>query len=120
MDKFWYSLKEEQLLHQHFYSEYLFSGIFKNYNIAIKKEDYPKSNKLTNIKQSLQPFIPNPVLRMLHTLKKQKKTDDINNTFYLYNALYNCTKEHPFIKDYKINNIHALYLLQNLKNSNQL
>lgn len=118
--EFWYSLKEEQLLHQHFYSEYLFSGIFKNYNIAIKKEDYPKSNKLTNIKQSLQPFIPNPVLRMLHTLKKQKKTDDINNTFYLYNALYNCTKEHPFIKDYKINNIHALYLLQNLKNSNQL
>ena len=34
--EFWYSLKKEQLQHQQFYLEYLFSGIFKKYKIDIK------------------------------------------------------------------------------------
>ncbi len=118
--EFWYSLKKEQLRHQQFYLEYLFSGIFEKYKIDIKKEDHPKSNKLDFIKQSLKQFIPNQVFHLLHTLKKPKKIDDINNTFYLCNELYNCTKNHTFLKDYKINNIHALYLLQNLKDKHLL
>ncbi|HOU47129.1 MAG TPA: hypothetical protein PLL99_04950, partial [Chitinophagales bacterium] len=118
--EFWYSLKKEQLQHQQFYLEYLFSGIFEKYKIDIKKEDHPKSNKLDFIKQSLKQFIPNQVFHLLHTLKKPKKIDDINNTFYLCNELYNCTKNHTFLKDYKINNIHALYLLQNLKDKHLL
>ena len=45
---------------------------------------------------------------------------DENKTLSLYEEIYKRLKEKPADKDFRINNIHALYLMQNLKEKSQL
>ncbi|MEN9447518.1 MAG: hypothetical protein RJA25_808, partial [Bacteroidota bacterium] len=40
---------------------------------------------------------------------------DLNNTLFLYNKIYDKLEIPKPMKDFKINNVHAIYFLQNWK-----
>lgn len=117
---FWYSLSIELRLNQQFYNDYLFSGIFKKYRIDFKKPHHETANKFYSLKRISKALLPGRITRMLQLENNKDHSKDVNNTLFLYEEIYKRLKEKPEEKDFRINNIHALYLLQNLKEKHQL
>lgn len=112
---FWYEIPYELRNHQQFYNDYLFNGIFKEYAIEYRKPNYDSNNNLNNIKKLAKSILPEAVVKYLQNQNNKNKNRDNNNTLYLYDAIYEKLNVKPTNKDFRINNIHLLYLLQNLQ-----
>ena len=117
---FWYSLPNELLLHQQFYNDYLFNGIFKKHKIDFKKPSHETTNKFYSLKRISKAILPGSITRILQLQNSKNHSKDVNNTLFLYEEIYKRLKDKPAEKDFRINNIHTLYLLQNLKEKHQL
>ena len=113
--QFWYSLPLEKRKNQTFYTNHLFKGLFRNYAIDFKKPDTTASERFYTIKKIGKSVLPKSLSRLWQFQKNKNPSKDYNNTLYLYEELYNRLSEKPAEKDFRINNIHALYFLQNLK-----
>jgi asparagine synthase (glutamine-hydrolysing) len=117
---FWYSLPDDQLLNQQFYRDYLFSGIFKRYKIDFKKPSHEGIHKLYTLKKISKAILPPKITKLLQLQNSKDISKDANNTLFLYEEIYKRLKEKPTEKDFRINNIHALYFLEKLKENHQL
>lgn len=117
---FWYSLPLEQLQDQYLFRAYLFQGIFKTYKIDFKKPEHTFTGKLYNLRRIGKTILPASLTKAIQAQQSKNPSRDINNTLFLYEELYKRLENPPAEKDFKINNIHALYLLQNLKENKQL
>ncbi len=117
---FWFTLKTEERLNQKFYNDYLFNGIFKKYKIDFKKPSHNSTGKFYTLKKISKAILPESFTKLLQFQNSTDSSKDVNNTLFLYEQIYNRLKEKPAAKDFRINNIHALYLLQNLKEKHQL
>ncbi len=111
----WYQFPMEQREQQHFYIDYLFQGIFKRNGIDFRKPvDY-----FSSVKKIAKILLPKVLKEQWQQQVNKDKERDPNNTLYLYERIYDQLKTKPALKDYKINNIHALYLLEQLQVSPQ-
>lgn len=112
---FWYEMPFDLRLNQQFYNEYLFNKIFKEYEINYKKPTYDSTNHLFFFKKIIKNILPENFVKKIQTRNAKDQSKDNNNTLYLYHAIYNKLKKKPISLDFRINNIHSLYLLQNLQ-----
>lgn len=117
---FWYSLPITLRMHQRFYHNHLFDGIFRKYDIRFKKPTYDDTDTFYNIKRLIKAILPLSITKYIKRKNSQDASRDVNNTLFLYEELYKQLKTQVPQKDFRINNIHALYLLQNLKEKHQL
>lgn len=118
--KFWYDLEIKSRLHQAFYKQYLFEGVFKTYNIDYKKPNHDSTNYLYNVKKIAKAILPKKITETIQQLNAENEQTDANNSLFLYQQIFERLKTKPINKDLKINNIHALYFLENLKEKHQL
>jgi hypothetical protein len=65
-------------------------------------------------------ILPERLTKLFQLQNNKDVSKDVNNTLFLYEEIYKRLKEKPADKDFRINNIHALYLMQNLKEKSQL
>ncbi len=117
---FWYSLNTASRLNQQFYNDYLFNGIFKKYKIDFKKPKYDSTNSFYILKKIAKSILPKKITTKFQIQQNKHFSKDVNNTLFLYEEIYKNLGNKPLEKDFRINNIHALYLLQNLKEKHQL
>lgn len=117
---FWYSLPLDARLNQRFYNEYLFNGIFKDLKIDFKKPAHDSTTKFYTLKKISKAILPDSFTKLLQMQNSKNPSKDVNNTLFLYEEIYKRLKDKPAEKDFRINNIHALYLLQNVKEKHQL
>ena len=117
---FWYSLDIKNRMQQTFYNNYLFDGIFKTYNVIYKKPNHDATNYLYSVKKFAKAILPKKITETIKHLNAESEQKDANNTLFLYHKIYEHLKIKPANKDLKINNIHALYFLENLKEKHQL
>ncbi len=117
---FWYSLDIKNRMQQTFYNDYLFDGIFKTFNVIYKKPNHDTTNYLYSVKKFAKAILPKKITETIQQLNAENEQKDANNTLYLYQKIYEQLKTKPAKKDLKINNIHALYFLENLKEKHQL
>ena len=117
---FWYALPVTQRLNQQFYREYLFNTIFKKYKVDFKKPSHDSVNKLYTLKKISKAILPKKITKLLEFQNSKDTSKDANNTLFLYEEIYKQLKEKPAEKDFRINNIHALYFLEKLKENHQL
>lgn len=115
---FWYTLDIELRINQKFYNKYLFDGIFKNFKIDYKKPSHDTTNSFYSLKKVVKSLLPKKLTKLIQTKNNLNKQNDSNNTLYLYNCMYQKLKSKPTEKDFKINNIHALYFLEKLEKEN--
>ena len=118
--QFWYALPVEMRLNQQYYNEYLLNGHFKKYHIDFKKPAAANSGKLYTLKKMGKTILPERLTKLFQLQNNKDVSKDVNNTLFLYEEIYKRLKEKPADKDFRINNIHALYLMQNLKEKSQL
>ncbi len=111
---FWYSLDIEWRLNQKFYTNYLFEGIFKKYNIDFKKPSHDITSHFYSLKKVAKKILPKKLTKLIQIQNSLDEQNDSNNTLYLYHCIYKSLNTKPSTKDYKINNIHALYFLEQL------
>jgi asparagine synthase (glutamine-hydrolysing) len=112
---FWYSLDMNERVKQKFYVAHLFNGIFKQYEIDFKKPTTQNIDSLYAIKKMAKSILPKSITSKIQAQNSQNEQKDVNNTVFLYNQIFEKLKNKPTTKDYKINHIHALYLLENLE-----
>ena len=115
---FWYNLDIKSRLNQKFYNKYLFDGIFKQYKIDFKKPSHDATNSFYTLKKIAKKILPDLITKQLQN--NTSKQNDVNNSLYLYNRIFDILNKKPLTKDFKINNIHAEYFLQKLKEKYQL
>ena len=118
--QFWYHLDIKNRMNQTFYNDYLFDGVFKTYNVAYKKPSHDATNYLYSVKKFAKSILPKKITESIQQLNAENEQTDSNNTLFLYQKIYEQLKTKPAKKDLKINNIHALYFLENLKEKHQL
>jgi asparagine synthase (glutamine-hydrolysing) len=107
---FWYDLEWEERRNQIKYNDYIFNTYFKKYEIDFKKPDYDATNSNYFFRKIVHQLLPQNIIQFFKN--KLKTPRDDNNTFFLYNLIYNELKNKPTQKDYKINNIHAKYVIE--------
>lgn len=112
---FCYSLSMEKRLNQKFFNQHLFSGIFKQYHIDFKKPSHDETNSFYTLKKVVKSILPQKITEQIRKQNSVNPQNDVNNSLYLYERIYEKLNQKPIAKDFKINNIHALYFLQNLK-----
>lgn len=117
---FWYNLDIEFRTEQKLYSDYLLHGIFKKHHIGFKKPGFHSFASLYSLKKIAKSILPKQITRQIQQQNNMDKQNDPNNTLYLYEAIYERLKDKPEVKDYLVNNIHALYFLEKLKENDQL
>lgn len=117
---FWYNLNLKSRINQQFYTNYLLEGIFKTYNIAYKKPNHDTTNYLYSVKKLAKAILPKKITETIQNLNAEKEQLDANNSLFLYQKIYEKLKTKPIKKDLKINNVHARYFLENLKEKQQL
>jgi asparagine synthase (glutamine-hydrolysing) len=113
---FWYSMDMENRLNQKFYNNYLFKGIFKQYKIDFKKPTHDTAYSFYTLKKIAKSILPKQITEQISIQNSLNKQNDVNNTLYLYEKIYCSLNNKPDSKDYKINNIHAVYFLEKIKN----
>lgn len=118
--QFWVALKHEDRLVQSFYITYLFDGLLKQYSITHKKRELSKNSISFQLRKYLKLILPDSIVNAIQHYQNKQKVNDSNNTLFLYNKVYNSLLSKPKIKDFRINNIHAQYLLEKLKQNQEL
>ncbi|MEZ5026991.1 MAG: asparagine synthase-related protein [Chitinophagales bacterium] len=113
--QFWYALSFQKRLNQQYYNEYLFNGIFKKYKIDFKKPTHDSTNSFYSIKRWAKDRLPNAFVQFIQQQNATNINKDVNNSLYLYNAIYERLNIQPTERNFKINDIHSLYLLQKIK-----
>jgi len=113
--EFWYTVPLKKRLNQSFYNNYLMDGIFKEMNIDFIKPSYDSTNKHYRIKTLAKKVLPRTIKKYLQDKNSIDINKDTNNTLFLYKEIYKRLIHPPNEKNFRINNIHALYLLQTLK-----
>ncbi|MFN8282056.1 MAG: asparagine synthase-related protein [Chitinophagales bacterium] len=116
---FWYNIQLKMRMNQQFYNDYLFNGIFKIYNIAYKKPNHDATNYLYDVKKLAKSILPKKITETIRQFNAENEKTDANNSLFLYQKIFENLKNKPAKKDLKINNIHALYFLENLKEKQQ-
>ena len=112
---FWYALNNKHLFQQHFYFTHLYNGIFAKYKINFNQPKFTFYTIKYKLKKLLKNILPNKTVTRIGNSKQKNIAKNDNNTLFLYHELYKRMKTQPKQKDYKINNIHAQYFLQNLR-----
>ncbi len=118
---YWYSLTYRDKLNQVFYVRYLFSGIFKEYAIDIKKSDSVRKRKsIYYLRKTVKSILPERITRLIQQMNSRNTQNDPNNSYYLYEEMYKRLKKKPPFKDFRINNIHAYYFLEKMEEKSEL
>ena len=117
---FWYGVDMEERLDQKFYNNYLFSGIFKEYKVDFKKPSHDTTNRLYSLKRIVKSVLPSMIIEQIQLQNSINKQNDVNNGLYLYERMYDQLNQKPERKDFRINNIHAVYFLEKLKEKYQI
>ncbi|MCC6514937.1 MAG: 7-cyano-7-deazaguanine synthase [Chitinophagales bacterium] len=118
--RFWNNKSYKERYRQEFYHQYLFDGLFKKYNIGIKKTATEQRGRWYYFKKIGKNILPDSFVKYIQLQNSKNQNKDVNNTLYLYNKIYEQVKDKPIEKDFRINNIHARYFLQTLKNKYNL
>lgn len=118
--QFWYNLPMSFKIQQAFYNDYIFKNWFEKYAISYRKPNYDTTLKYYAIKKIAKKYLPKKITKFIQNKNSQNINKDANNTLFLYDAIYNRLNDTSISKNYKINDIHALYLLQQLKQLFQL
>ncbi len=118
--QFWYNLPMSFKIQQTFYNQYIFKNWFEKYDIAYHKPSFDTTLKYYAIKKFAKKYLPKKITKFIQNKNSQDINKDANNTLFLYNDIYNKLNDTSISKNYKINDIHALYLLQQLKQAFQI
>ena len=112
---YWYSLPENLLLHQSFYKIQVFDSLFVPLKINFIKPDDSSNNSLNKLKNLSKTILPKSIIKFIQSQQQKDFLKDLNNTLFLYNKIYDKLEIPKPMKDFKINNVHAIYFLQNWK-----
>jgi len=115
---FWYSLDMKERYHQQFYKTHLFDGIFKQYQIDFKKPSHNVTDRFYTLKKIAKSILPKKITEQIQIQHHHNKQNDVNNSLYLYENIFNKLVQKPTVKDYKINNIHAVFFLEIFSKNN--
>jgi asparagine synthase (glutamine-hydrolysing) len=110
--EFWYSIDISLRLNHQLYASYLLKDVFLRNGIEFKKPGYESSDRLYSLKRIAKTIIPKMLTEQIQQQHNKDKQRDPNNTLHLYEAIYAMLETKPAVKDYKINHVHARYLLE--------
>lgn len=116
---FWYRLEPSLRMQERFYTDHLFKGIFNRNGIGFRKPDFDSADSLNTLRKVARTILPRTITDTIRQFNNKDTYRDTNNTLYLYEAIYKRLNVKPARKDYRINNIHALYLLSELEENHQ-
>ena len=114
--QFWYNLPIKERIGQQVYNDYIFSDYFKPLFVDFKKPLFDTTLALHSLKQTAKKILPKKIVEAIQNQNANRDEYDVNNTRFLYEFIYKKLKNTPPQKNYKINEIHALFLLESLKN----
>lgn len=113
--QFWYNLPMKERMQQSVYNAYIFAEYFKPFGIDFKKPNFDTTLSLYAIKKMAKKLLPESIVKAVQQQNNESQEKDVNNTHFLYEKLYRSIKNKPQKKNYKINELHALYFLERLK-----
>lgn len=115
-----YDLKNEEKWNQKFYVETIFKHYFEPFNVDFYKNSGDAPQAETTIKDRIKSILPSPILKSIQNITGKSSAADPCNLNTLYEMLYqhmdNLQMQVPK-KDGNFNRLHALYLLEKLKNT---
>lgn len=118
--RLFYGLKNEEKWNQKFYVETIFTHYFEPLNVDFLKNDGDAPQADTTFKDRLKTLLPRPIVRTIQNFTGKSSAADPCNLNTLYEMLYHhmdCQNMSIPKKDGNFNRLHALYLLEKIKNT---
>ena len=111
--KYWYKVPYKYREQQKFYNEVIFNKFFSSLRIDYIKPGHD-DNYPNHIKEKIKQHLPSVITNVVKKVKKTIQPNDVNNLSVLSNMIgERIIKKKK--KEEGINNMHAIYFLQNLE-----